>query len=597
MPVLRGRESATTMGLFGGATLLAALSVPLVARADYSDFAEVEGGATRGYSNAAGDIAWENYLGDWADADGVAQGERPFAEVPATSAEPRIEIDVTDLVSRWASGELHADGFFVRAEGSVTVHAREATDPMLRPALLLETGSGEVSLEPEADTYLDGSTYRALGGGSTLSLARALLRFPRASIVGATITRARLVLHATRISGSPVVRVFACRQPRVVMPVEHGIAAEYDHDRGLADHPDVYTFVDFSGDSWTRAEPLWRYRSGVIIDESDADDVANGFEPIDGPAVRWGFVEGGHGGGNSTLAFPPGEQPDELYSRYYLRAGRNFTPTVQGGKMPGFSYRPEDGSRLCNGGDRDLTGLVCWSSRGSFSTIAPAGNPLAGFFHLGWYVYHPNQAAQTGDHWPWNIGYDAQITEGRWYSVEEYVRVNSAPHVADGVLRAWVNGRLAFDKTDVLLRNSLDLHVGEVWYNIYHGGRLSAPHDMYFWVDNIVVARSYIGPMGGVPDAPPLLSDGEIGPAPTRDGGTVPVDEDGGIDSIDGAPGRADGGLAPDAAARPSPPISAGCGCSATSRGELGGAWAALIGLVALHRRARRRAICRAAAR
>ena len=587
----RERQSVLVPGrLLRCAAVLAALGAPLQARADYSDFGEGEGGATRGYSNAAGAIAWENYLGDWADADDVAQGERPFAEVAAASGETRIEIDVTDLVSRWARGDLRADGFFIRAEGSVSVHSREATDPSLRPALLLDTADGEVSLEPEADTYLDGSTYRALGDRSTLSLARALIRFPRASIVGVAITRARLLLHVTHISGSPTVRVFACRQPRVVMPVEHGIAADHERDRGLADHPDVYTFVDFSGDSWTRDDPLWRYRSGVIVDASNEDEVANGFEPLDGPAVRWGFDGGRNGGGNSILAFPVGEQPDEVYSRYYLRAGRNFTPTVDGGKMPGFSYRPEGASSSCNGGDQDPTGLICWSARGHFSRIAPATNPLAGFFHLGYYVYHPERDGSFGDIWAWNIGYDAQITHGRWYSVEEYVRVNSAPHVADGVLRAWVNGRLVFDKTDVLFRNSLDLHVGEVWYNIYHGGTATAPHDMYFWVDNIVVSSSYVGPMGGVPDAPPLLSDGEPDPLPTRDGGTAVTDGDGGVERDGGA--RRDGGRAggPDAMEPSDASTSGGCGCAAASPRDLGGAWPALVVLATLRRRARQRA-------
>jgi hypothetical protein len=588
--------------------LVLVLALAPAASADYSDWSDDSGGATRAYSNQAARIRWETYLGDWSDAAGTPQGDVPFSEAVVAREATRVEIDVTALVQRWTSGELRADGMFIRGSGGeATMHSREAADASVRPTLILATDTGEVTLSPEADTGISESTTSALGENTTFRLSRALLRFPRDAFALRTISAATLVLHRVSPSGGAVTaRVFACRQPRTVMPVEHGFAADYELDRGIAEHPDVYAAMDFSGDAWTRAgEPLWEGRGGVVIDETDAAEVANGFVPIDGPAARWGFAEGRNGGGGATLAFPEDAQPDEVYSRYYLRLGNNFTPTVDGGKMPGFSFRP-GGSPTCNGGSRDTTGTHCWSARGSFGLLPPAANPLAGFVGLGYYVYHPEQEGSYGSGWAWNLGYDGRVTQGRWYAVEEYVRVNSVPGSHDGILRAWVNGRLVFEKTDILFRNTEEIHVGEVWYNIYHGGTAPAPHDMYFWVDNLVVARSYIGPMGGLPDAPPLLEDGTIAP-PRTDGG-MPADDGGTSGVLDaaasadgGTAARADGGARGDGSSSGDPGLDGGCSCRARGAGATDGgplviAAAILAANGARQRRRRRRSAITTAA-
>jgi MYXO-CTERM domain-containing protein len=551
-----------------------------VASADFSDWSDDRAGATRIYSNRAGRIPWENHLGDWSDAEGTPQGEVPFAEHVIAREATRVEIDVTALVQRWASGELRADGFFIRPgeSGTATIHSREAADPAVHPALLLETAEGDLALAPEADTELSSSTVSAKGEEPDFHIGRALIRFPRAEIVGRTISRATLVLHRASTGGGAVrARIFACRQSRVVMPVEHGFASGYELDRGIAAHPDVYVAVDFSGDQWTAEHRLWDDREGTVIDESHEAEVANGFVPLDGPAVRWGFAAGYNGGGGAMLAFPDGEEPDELYSRYYMRLGDNFTPTVDGGKFPGFAHRPHRDPK-CNGGSYDRTGTMCWSARGHFNTLPPETNPFAGFLTLGYYVYHPEQEDEYGSNWEWNLGYDGHIARGRWYAIEQYVRMNT-PGEHDGILRAWVNGRLVMEKTDILFRNSDALHVGEVWYNIFHGGTAEAPHDMYLWVDNLVVARSYIGPSGGLPDVPPLLEDGTI--APPRDGGAVPLD--GALSSVDagvGARPRGDGATAETEDPRT---VGAACSCRAAGapRSSVPGGAALALGLLA----------------
>jgi hypothetical protein len=62
-----------------------------------------------------------------------------------------------------------------------------------------------------------------------------------------------------------------------------------------------------------------------------------------------------------------------------------------------------------------------------------------------------------------------------------------------------VDGKPAFEKTDVRMRDIAELKIQFIWINIYHGGLWSAPSDDHLFIDNTVIARSYIGPMAPVP--------------------------------------------------------------------------------------------------
>jgi hypothetical protein len=34
-----------------------------------------------------------------------------------------------------------------------------------------------------------------------------------------------------------------------------------------------------------------------------------------------------------------------------------------------------------------------------------------------------------------------------------------------------------------------------VWMNVYYGGKPPSPKDQHLFIDNVVIAREYIGPM------------------------------------------------------------------------------------------------------
>ena len=64
----------------------------------------------------------------------------------------------------------------------------------------------------------------------------------------------------------------------------------------------------------------------------------------------------------------------------------------------------------------------------------------------------------------------------------------------DGILRGWIDGRPAFEKTDLRYRLVDKLRIEQVWMNIYHGGKRPSPYDQHAFIDNVVIAREYVGP-------------------------------------------------------------------------------------------------------
>ncbi|MEF8707275.1 MAG: hypothetical protein V5B07_12635, partial [Candidatus Accumulibacter sp. UW27] len=73
------------------------------------------------------------------------------------------------------------------------------------------------------------------------------------------------------------------------------------------------------------------------------------------------------------------------------------------------------------------------------------------------------------------------------------------PGVADGIMRVWVDGRLVMERQKIKLRNVDQLRIETVWINVYHGGVAKSPQDQHLYIDNVVVARKYIGPLAVKP--------------------------------------------------------------------------------------------------
>jgi hypothetical protein len=485
-----------------------------VACAAPDDWAEgavgTDDGANRDFYNRRAALRWRNPEGDWRDADGVQQGPKPFAtaSIAGNQSEP-AEFDVTGLVRDWVSGKSRNKGFLLRrTAGSARFHSREAEKTANRPQLVVVVNGKPQSLEAVADTHIVGSTVKAQGSNQRLSVSGirpALIRFDLSGLQGAAKTATAIQTAALRLvpadSGSGEVAVFACDQGAEVTPVEprFGIAARYPGDQGIEKDADVLFATGFESENW---EDEWtsirKYEGGA--NETVAAHPEAKFEPLDGKALRVRVRKGSTSALNGTYKFQKehGYEPEEICFRYYLRFGDDWNQTVQGGKMPGISGTYGN----AGWGGRRVNGQNGWSARGSFALTFPAGNPLAGKQRLGWYCYHADMKGFYGNQWAWSEGYRGYLDNNRWYCVEQYCKINTLAKDGeegkrDGILRAWIDGRPAFEKTDIRFRDVDTLKIEQIWMNVFHGGTQKSPYDQHLYIDNVVVAKKYIGPMSG----------------------------------------------------------------------------------------------------
>ena len=170
---------------------------------------------------------------------------------------------------------------------------------------------------------------------------------------------------------------------------------------------------------------------------------------------------------------------------------------MDGGKLPGLAGT----YGRAGWGGRRADGRNGWSARGSFAQQASSESELTVWRGIGSYVYHVRED-RHGDTMGWNLGAGGWLRKDRWYSIEQHLRLNT-PGRNDGMLRAWVDGRQVFERRDLRWRDVDTLRIETLWMNIYHGGPKTSPQDMTLFIDNLVVARQYIGPrLPGVVSTP-----------------------------------------------------------------------------------------------
>ncbi|QEG38119.1 polysaccharide lyase [Roseimaritima ulvae] len=498
---------STTIGLL--LFVLGTVGPALAERADWAEgSSQHNDGAGREYYNAAAILPWKHFMGDWRDAKDTEQGDVAYAVAKVVDDDTRKPVawDVTNLVNEWAAGKHPNQGMFLRAtagRGPIVFGSRESPDATLHPKLLLIGEAGTTSLAAVADTFLTKSTYRSQGQADELRVSadpiHLFIRFDldQAAKIG-KISKATLILQTSKQFGSTSIGVFRCQQGHNEPPSPPilGIAARYQNDHDIADDPNVIFATGFERSNWqsewTQAEPKNR------IDTVAADTRFEKFQPLQGQALRSRIAKGSTTALNTIYKFgkQTGQEPEAIYFRYYLRLADDWNQTVQGGKLPGISGT----YGRAGWGGRKSNGTNGWSARGLFRRTIPAGNPLAGRTPIGFYCYHADMQGSYGTNWIWNNDYRGYLETNRWYAIEQYCRLNSIGE-KNGVLRAWVDGHLAFEKTNIRFRLTDELKIEQVWMNLYHGGTSPSPYDQHVFIDNVVIAKKYIGPMPESSDA------------------------------------------------------------------------------------------------
>lgn len=440
----------------------------------------------------AGILPWERRGGDWLDATGKPFGDKPLAEAPRGMQGTLWDLTATLRV--WLQQRRALAQLSVRAaggDGHAKFHSREAAGVADWPILALTFSDGRRRLlKPTADVQLDCSTAYPTGRNPVLTVSgkhSALLSFALPTLEpGVQLQKAQLLMSAPEPAGGGQLRlgVFETRVPALPQAApEPGLAARYAGDQGIARDPDV---VFASGFEQPWRELFARDSSGEV-DQVDADPRLN-FAPLQGQALRVNMKQGSNLGADLRLRLRDhGGEPEELFFRYYLRLAKDWDPRTADGKLPGLSGTY---GRVGWGG-RKTDGSEGWSLRGAFLRSFESGHPFAGYAQIGSYAYHADMQGTYGDVWNWP---GALLERDRWYCIEQQVRLNQ-PGRNDGVLKVWIDGRPVYARRDLRLRTNDRLRIEMAWIDVYHGGAAVSPVDQHLFIDAMVLARRYIGPM------------------------------------------------------------------------------------------------------
>jgi len=457
-------------------------------------------GMTCQYYSAAGMLAWTNPGGDWYDAEGSFNGGRPYAtaKLAQRAGIQSLKLDVKALVNDWntkqgPAGALMLRGLDTTGSRVVNLMTREGESQEHWPKLIVEWDDGSTQeAHPDADAFFQCPNRKSTGANKVMKVSAgdtSVLIFPFEARKGRSVKSASLLLSSNRqYGGGTTMGVFRLDAPPWHdSPVRAGLAASYPGDRRIGADPDVIFSDGFEDSDWLAGWSNFDRQGWAKPIEADPE---NRFEPLQGKALKVTVEKDKRQGLNMHMRFAkrPSGEPEEAYFRYYLRLGESWDPSRSGGKMPGLSGTYDKGGW----GGRASDGSNGWSARGGF--LAAGDDPrFSKFRALGSYVYHMD-IGTYGSTWGWNRGPTGMLEKNRWYAVEQQVKLNTRGK-ADGLVRAWIDGRLVFERTGLRFRTEDSLRIESVWMNVYHGGTAKAQKDLSLFIDNVVVARRYIGPM------------------------------------------------------------------------------------------------------
>lgn len=282
-----------------------------------------------------------------------------------------------------------------------------------------------------------------------------------------------------------------------------GIAARHPGDVGIDGDSEVIFADDFEG--YADASGLdARWNAGVYHDVTFTTDPAivhRGGHSLDFTApmmdAEW----------SNTVARTVSPELDVLFLRFYSRYDPAFDVVGSSHNGGGISaHYFIDGMATpgvpADGTNKFLVEYEAW--RGEVTDPSPGT--------LNIYAYHPEQRSMWGDHFfpdgtvsPYSpTAFDfgpafvsrPQITPelGRWYCYEVMLRANTVG-MRDGRVALWLDGALIADFRNLRFRDVDTLTIDRFNLSFHtHANPAGVSHK---WYDDVVAARSYIGPIFG----------------------------------------------------------------------------------------------------
>jgi len=277
----------------------------------------------------------------------------------------------------------------------------------------------------------------------------------------------------------------------------NGIAAKYAKDANIKSDSRVLFADDF--ESYASASDLWNnwsnlYQKQNVRIATESTNVFAGSKSLEFK-VPGGTTEIANAV-ERTLSTPQ----DTVFVRVYTKFSSGYN--VSGSEHNGIAVTS---NYCCPGVPANGTNKFYVDVENSRDQTS--ANP--GFTNS--YVYYPEQRDAYGDHWypdgtvlpfsnqPGNFGssfvsrpnFIPQLN--KWYAYELMVKANT-PGQRDGRVAIWVDGNLIADFQNVRLRDVSTLKINKVELDLYIKNNPAG--DMLKWYDNVVIATSYIGPMG-----------------------------------------------------------------------------------------------------
>ena len=281
-----------------------------------------------------------------------------------------------------------------------------------------------------------------------------------------------------------------------------GISTGFPGDVGIESHPDVIFADDF--ESYANSDELWdRWDNFFQTDQTrmatEAENVYAGMQSLEFTVPLQDEEL------SNAVDKYVNPELDVLYLRYYSK----FQPpyNVVGSSHNGSSISAHyfNGNMAtpgipADGMNKFLVNLENW--RGEAATASP------GLLNV--YVYHPEQRDNYGDHFfptglvmpntsiPYDFGPDfverPEIIPDldRWYCYEYMVKANT-PDVRDGRITVWLDGELVADFQNLRFRDVDTIKIDRFQLSFHIGSNPNG--ETKKWFDNVVAAKSYIGPM------------------------------------------------------------------------------------------------------
>lgn len=275
--------------------------------------------------------------------------------------------------------------------------------------------------------------------------------------------------------------------PDSTLPQGPGLAARYPMDSGIRADPRVVFADDFEsgslGDGWDEVGN----KDGAVLSLVDP----GGGRGLGRRCLRVEAHLGRDTGGGLTRWF---ESADTVFVRFHvrfaedcdhvhhfvtLRANRGLRGGDRWSGFGGAGLKPE-------GGERFSTALEPWGDWGR--------NPPPGRWNFYSY-WHGMAPSPDGKYWGNSFSEPTSptITRGRWMSAEFMLRHNT-PGKADGEQAFWIDGKRIGHWSGFSWRKSETLKANALTLESYFTDRWTKNPTNVVCFDNVVIARTYIGP-------------------------------------------------------------------------------------------------------